>query len=117
MRAVNIKTGEERELPTSGLFPQPDSWSPDGFRIACTATHDSVLHVSLVGLDGQDAVRLTEEGGSDWGAAWSPDGSHIAFVSDRDGNDEIYVISAAGGKAHRLTNNDVHDGEAVWRPR
>jgi len=115
VHAVNVSTGEERELRGCGQFPQPEAWSPDGTRLACTGTVDDLLHVFLVGLDGKDAVRLTEDGASDWGAAWSPDGSHIAFVSDRDGNDEIYVMSATGGKAHRLTSNDVHDGEPAWR--
>lgn len=72
------------------------------------------LYVS--GLEGENAVRLTNSPGYDAEASFSADGSQIVFTSERDGDHEIYTMSADGSNVRRITNAKGYDGGAFFSP-
>jgi len=85
-------------------------------KIAFRSDRDGNQEIYVMGTDGSNPVRLTNNVASDAFPAWSPDGSKIVFVSTRDGNEEIYVMDADGSNPVRLTNNTAQDRHPVWSP-
>jgi len=93
------------------------SWSPDGTRIAFSASdRDGDYEVYTMFLDGSDVRKLTGNRSDDLNPSYSPDGTRIAFVSDRDGNKEIYTMSSDGANQRRLTDNQFDDLYPSWSP-
>ena len=89
------------------------SWSPDGTRIAFSATlnpdltqgHTSDIYVLTLG---DDSVRkIVSTPGSDRGPQWSPDGSQVVFTSimgrteEYPVNSRLALVPAAGGATPR----------------
>ncbi len=103
---VSAKGGAASRLTT---FPGTESFaklSPDGKRIAFTATYDGAQAVYLMPAEGGAPVRLTYNPGGAQVIAWTPDGTEIVFrsmfenVAGRDPN--LYSVSAKGGAPRRL---------------
>ena len=104
------------------------SWSPDGARIAFSATlnpdltqrHTSDIYVLTLG---DDSVRkIVSTPGSDRGPRWSPDGSQVVFSSimgrteEYPVNSRLAVVPADGGAAPRsITDSfDENVGFVDW---
>ena len=132
-----VSTNEIYAMDADGSNPQNltnhlhedryPSWSPDGKRIAFSATRDGHFEnnfgiteeIYVMDADGQNQQRLTENRKIDWHPVWSPDGQRIAFASDRKGdlqNFEIYVMDADGQNQQRLTENREYDNSPSWSP-
>lgn len=90
------------------------TWSPDSSRIVWSSVRDLNLEIYVADKDGENRLRLTQNGARDWFPAWSPDGTRITFSSDRDGNENIYVINADGTNLTQLTDHPQHDFYAMW---
>jgi len=84
--------------------------------IAFVSDRDGDGEIYVMGADGSNQTRLTNNPATDWTPSWSPDGSKIALESDRDGNFEIYVMDADGSNQTRLTNNPATDWMPSWSP-
>ena len=103
--------------------------SDDGMRIAHHRSVSPLVdnrdegEVWLMDTDGGNAVQLTNNTVSEFGAQLSPDGAHVMFLSDSSAdfetyfNDNIFVMPAAGG-AHRVLYEDMpHEvNSARWAP-
>ena len=103
--------------------------SDDGTRIAHHRSISPLVdnrdegEVWLMDTDGGNAVQLTDNTVSEFGAQLSPDGAQVMFLSDSSAdfetyfNDNIFVLPAAGG-AHRLLYEDMpHEvTSARWAP-
>ena len=103
--------------------------SDDGMRIAHHRSVSPLVdnrdegEVWLMDSDGGNAVQLTDNTVSEFGAQLSPDGAHVMFLSDSSAdfetyfNDNIFVLPAAGG-AHRVLYEDMpHEvNGARWAP-
>lgn len=70
----------------------------------------------LVGADGGDARRVTNDAGSEQWAKFSPDGKQIAFTAQYDGGSDVYVMDARGGVPTRLTYHPSRDRVLGWFP-
>jgi TolB protein len=92
-------------------------YSPDGTRIAFTATEGGNSDVWVMAADGTGARRLTKEPALDLSPTWSPDGKRLAFVSDRAGTPQIYVMGADGSGPRRLTFQGNYNQTPQWSPR
>jgi hypothetical protein len=88
--------------------------SPDGARIAYTATRDGNGEVYTMTTDGGQQTRITNSNGSDDAPTWSPDGAKIVFNSNRDGDYEIFIMNRDGSGQVQLTNNGKDDGWAIY---
>ena len=57
----------------------------------------------VVGADGSNAHRITNNDVYEMGPAWSPDGKWIAFNAGNDGDHDLYLMHPDGSGVHRLT--------------
>jgi dipeptidyl aminopeptidase/acylaminoacyl peptidase len=113
--------------------------SPDGQRVAYIVTgidehkHEYRSSLWVVGADGKDARRFTQETKLTDSPAWSPDGRWLAFVAIREteqaggkdgkeskkqGKDkpQIWLIPTDGGEARQLTFMEHGASSPVWSP-
>jgi len=70
----------------------------------------------LVSTEGGDAIRITNDPGSEAWAKFSPDGSQIAFTGQYDGGMDVYVMPARGGVPTRLTYHPSMNRVLGWFP-
>ena len=76
--------GQARRL-TSTPSAEIDPWfSPDGSRIAFTASVGGNTDVYVVPASGGEPIRLTYHPSLDAARGWSPDGSRVLFASTRE---------------------------------
>ena len=101
------------------------AWSPDSSRIAFISNSDGNSELYVVGADGSELVRLTNDPAPDEAFQWSPDGSKILYTSYRDGADplslgignaEVFLVDLATQETRNLTLNDAWDGDPSWSP-
>ena len=122
--------GKSTQLTKGGDFSVGSfAWSPDGKRIAFSATADSTPRsggtsdVYAVSVDDRKVDHLVKTKGSDRNPVWSPDGKEIAFETANGSdysytNSRIAVIPASGGEARILTETFDEDPAIVqWTPR
>ena len=75
-------------------------YSPDGSRIAFTATYDGNTDVYVVPSGGGEPKRLTYHPDADEALGWTPDGKHVLFRSMRASFrdlTQLYTVPADGG--------------------
>ncbi|HSK08473.1 MAG TPA: PDZ domain-containing protein, partial [Vicinamibacterales bacterium] len=84
-------------------FPR---FSPDGSRIAFSASYDGNMDVYVVPAMGGDPVRLTHHPMDDRVVGWHPDGKRVLFASGRESGrqrySQFYLAPADGGQATKL---------------
>ena len=94
-------------------------------QIAFSSNRDGNLEIYVMGADGGNLRRLTNNADGDWDPSWSPDGKRIVFVSGRDGDvdlqhgapiPDIYAMDADGSNQRNLTNNPHNDRSPAWSP-
>ncbi|HSW41551.1 MAG TPA: DPP IV N-terminal domain-containing protein, partial [Patescibacteria group bacterium] len=110
---VDVETGAAHRLtdgPTSDTEP---AWSPDGTRIAFTASRgrdhdlDYQFDVFIVDVATRRVTRITDGAGCAFGnATWLPDGATLAVVGHRwprggGSRNDIWLFPADGSEAHR----------------
>ena len=103
------------------------AWSPDGTRIAFSATknpdliHGDTADVFLLTLADNSVKKIVAQPGPDSNPRWSPDGRQIVFstyMGNRDyfaSNARLAVIPAEGGAPRSLTDTfDEQPGFVAW---
>ncbi|MGH8234517.1 MAG: S9 family peptidase [Rhodanobacteraceae bacterium] len=129
---VNAASGERRPLTWGRNGLSSLAWSPDGTRLAFLARDAGTkkAQISVMPMNGGDAVRVTDNMQGVDTYAWSPDGKSIAFVAQNpplnekaikahdqafqvtDGNFllkkdvapwQLWVVPSTGGKAKQMT--------------
>ncbi len=109
-RGLRRVTHELREL-WGGHSP---AFSPDGKRIAYVAIDKLYPQIFVVGADGKNRVRLTQNQQNHGGPAWSVSGRRIAYyVWDNDAPSSIHLMTSNGQYVKRLS---VVDGAYDSRP-
>jgi Tol biopolymer transport system component len=88
------------------------AWSPEGTRIAFTATRNGSRGLFVVDEAGTTVNVLVS--GAVYQPTWSPSGDALAFVA-WDGTDwEIWRIELTGGAFSQLTQNSADDLRPDW---
>lgn len=103
-------------LGLSGVADYYARWSPDGAKLAFTASITNYgYEVMTVNADGTVLDTLTLNTSSDFAPDWSPNGAQIAFVSSRVSPQSIFVMNADGTGQTQLTRGyGVYD--LAWSP-
>lgn len=104
------------------------SWSPDGSRIAFSATINPDLiqgvtaDVYVLNLGDDSVNRIVSQPGPDNGPRWSPDGKQIVFASAMGRmpsfatNTRLAIVPATGGTPRSVTDNfDESAGLMEWK--
>ncbi len=78
--------------------------SPDGRFIVYQDTAGKQEDLFIMGVDGQESRRLTNDVFRDRHPRWSPDGKKILFYSNRAGRYDLWTIDAASGALEQLTH-------------
>jgi tricorn protease len=85
------------------MFPR---FSPDGTRIAFSASYDGNMDVYVVPVLGGDPVRLTHHPMDDRLVDWHPDGRRVLFASSRESGrqrfNQFYLVALEGGLPEKL---------------
>jgi tricorn protease len=81
--AVGRSGGQARRLTATPFVETDPHFSPDGSRIAFTATVGGNTDVYVMPVEGGDPVRLTFHPGLDAARGWTPDGSRVVIASTR----------------------------------
>lgn len=84
------------------------AWSPNGKWIVFRSNRDEPLsEIYVMGTDGNNLRRLTNDGASDLAAYWSPDSRSIIWMSDREqGVYHVYEMDANGENVRRLSGEE-----------
>jgi tricorn protease len=102
---VTATGGDARRITHDRGEEKYAKFSPDGARIAFTASYDGGTDVYVMDASGGVPKRLTYHPAADNVLDWFPDGQHVLFRSRRtypDRADQIYKISIDGGMPERL---------------
>jgi Tol biopolymer transport system component len=117
---------------TDGVNDSWASWSPDGTKILFSSTrYDPSIgqctpgdphefgcptDIYVMGADGSNVTRLTDDPLPEFMPVWSPDGSRIAFVREADpvpaAFTGIYTMNPDGSDVKRLSSSD--GGSDFW---
>ena len=81
--AVGRTGGQARRLTATPFVESDPHFSPDGSRIAFTATVGGNTDVYVMSAGGGEPVRLTYHPGLDAARGWSPDGRRVLLASTR----------------------------------
>jgi tricorn protease len=89
--------------PGEESFPR---FSPDGSRIAYSASYDGNVDVFVVPVAGGEPVRLTHHPMGDRVIGWAPDGKRVLFASGRESGrqrySQFFTVGLEGGLPEKL---------------
>ena len=109
---LNLKTGEDRVLPTADGTVWNAAFSPDGNRIVYTLQTDTDAQVIVANRDGSNPVQLTFEQQYAFHPSFSPDGSKIVYsrLSER----QLVLMNADGSDAKVVAESESYDSFPVF---
>ncbi|HEU5402858.1 MAG TPA: hypothetical protein VFU86_15975 [Terriglobales bacterium] len=116
--AVDGKSAPEKiALDSSYACNNDHGISPDGARLAFSATHEGSRgsQVFVSPIDGMGPKLLTPNVPS-YFHGWSPDGHWLAYVGERGGHFNIFRVNASGGQEERLTSAAAYDDGPDYSP-
>ena len=89
--------------PGEESFPR---FSPDGTKVAYSASYDGNLDVYVAPASGGEPKRLTYHPMADRVIGWTPDGKRVLFASSRESGrqryNQFYTVSLDGGLPEKL---------------
>lgn len=132
--SITTSTASDTPRPTASpkpietIAPMVSPTQTEAPSLPCMIAFDSDREknreIYIMGPDGKDPVKITNNPADDWDPAWSPDGSQVAFISNRENGKEsgqfIYVMNADGNGVRQLSLENEskwpdwsHDGSRI----
>jgi Tol biopolymer transport system component len=114
--AVDVETGELRNLTADHAEQWGAAWSPDHSRIVFGGDleGDDVYDLYVMDREEGTVTRITDSPMPEFRPAWSPDGTRIAFESDEG---SMWVMNADGSNVRRLLQANSGGGVyPTWSP-
>jgi len=113
--AVTRAGGQARRLTATPTVETEPYFSPDGSKIAFTATVGGNMDVYVMSTAGGDPTRLTYHPGMDRVRGWTPDGKRVVFASARlspphNSYFRLYAIGLDGGLPEPLPMPRAYTG-------
>lgn len=121
---IKADGSEHQKLTSSDVRESNAHWSPDGKRIAFTASTEQGSEVFIYWVENQKVARISQLAASPSGLSWSPDGNWLAFSMFVNGT-ELSLVKPhkkpAGAKwaaPPRITTRVKHeaDGSGYMKP-
>src|SRR5881398_2611873 len=116
--------GSARAVVTAGSSAMP-SWTPDGTHLVFHSRRKeekqrgiAARNIWIVYPDGQNAVPLTDDPGTEDQPAWSPDGRQIVYAAfpKEGGSFDLWLMYADGSGRRRLTTTPANEIFPAWHP-
>src|SRR5688500_7149479 len=89
--------------PGEESFPR---FSPDGSKVAFSASYDGNIDAFVIPSTGGEPVRLTYHPMADRVIGWTPDGTRVLFASGRESGrqrySQFYTVGLTGGLPEKL---------------
>lgn len=115
MDSMGVGGAAPTRLTTSEGDDINPSWSSQ--RIAFQSNRDGTDELYSMSANGQNQVRLTNNGDLDVDPSQPTDGAKISFSTSRDDNLEIYLMNGDGTGLTRLTTNSANDLQPALQPQ
>ncbi len=107
----------QRLLRTPNFTERDPSWSPDGTKIAFTASNErdfTGARIWVASVDGSSRKRLSRDP-FELDPTWSPDGSALVFIRHWNTH-SVMTMTAAGSVRRRLTQTWGQEACPAWSP-
>jgi Tol biopolymer transport system component len=103
IRSLDARTGEVSLIAALGVGTSDPFPSRDGRRLALLPAEPGPGRITVVAIDGSNAITLAGEYWNVSGIDWSPDSQALAIVSDVRGIPSISVLPASGSAGRKLS--------------
>lgn len=125
---LDLATGAAKELVKENYNAGDPQWSPDGTRLAYSATptpradDGSRSDIYIADAASGSIRKLMENAGPDHSPRWSPDGRSLAIITREPGlgaigMQRLAIVSAEGGTPRLVAPDfDYQAGPATWSP-
>lgn len=102
---ANVDGTALRRITNDNLLESRASWSPDGKKLAFSATQrDNRSNIVVYDLETTERVDLLDGAGMDYEPVWSPDGKQIVFASNREEQLRLFRVNDDGSGLVCLTS-------------
>lgn len=118
---INSDGTEHQKLTSKDVNEGNPTWSPDGTRIAFTASTEQGTELFVYWLKTAKVARLSQLDASPKGLAWSPDGKWLAFTMFKKGEELALVTppkkpkGAEWATPPRVTTRFKHEADGVGK--
>lgn len=92
------------------------AWSPDGSKIAYSATTNGTRHIWIYDCKTGEEMQLTEGEGHKENPTWAPNSLHLVFNSATQNSSELYMINLHQKKAIKLATIPGEKRFPAWEP-
>ncbi len=92
------------------------AWSPDGTKIAYSATTAGVRQVWVYDVATATESQLTDGYGHKENPTWAPDSLHLMFNSSTETTSELFLINLNQKKGVKITNGPGEKRFPAWEP-
>lgn len=110
----DVVSGEATRVTFQGEWNMDPVISPDGTKIAYV-TRAQTFDIMVVGIDGRNPIRITQDMGDNEDPCWSPDGRYLIFSSTRTGRSDVWLATADGRHQAAITTTGGWY-QPTWHP-